>query len=247
VRLLTYNIKKGGAGREEALGEVIVSADPDVVLLQEATRPDVVARLSAITRMPHWATRPRASLGFLSRIPLAAHAWHRPFGSRHAFVEVVPARLDMRLFGVHLSAVHAAWTERRRVYELRKLLTSIRRHHDTFHVIAGDFNTLAPGEMLNIRTLPYRLRAMVWLSGGAIDWRTIQIVLEAGYVDAYRARGPVDAGVTFPTWAPHVRLDYAFVPARYAPRIASCRVIIGPAARLASDHFPLLVEFNEDG
>jgi len=247
VRLLTYNIKKGGTGREEPLRDVIASANPDVVVLQEATKPEVVERLASLTRMPHWATRPRTSLGYLSRVAIAEHAWHRPFGSRHAFLEIVPAGLGIRVFGVHLSAVHAAWTERRRTRELRALLTAIRRHQDAFHVIAGDFNTLAPGELLDIRTLPYRLRAMVWLSGGAINWRTIQVVLEAGYVDAYRLRGPVIAGLTFPTWSPHVRLDYMFVPARYKSRVTSCRVVMAPAAKAASDHFPLLVEFGQSG
>ena len=51
-------------------------------------------------------------------------------------------------FGVHLSAVHAAWTEQRRVYELRALLRSVDQHKDRFHVLAGDFNTVAPGDPL---------------------------------------------------------------------------------------------------
>ena len=57
-----------------------------------------------------------------------------------------------------MPGVHAAWTERRRVFEL-----------------------------LNIRRLAARLRALVWLSGGAIRWKTIATILEAGYADAFRA------------------------------------------------------------
>ena len=77
------------------------------------------------------------------------------------------------MFGVHLSALHAAWTERRRVFELRSLLRSVERHQHGFHVLAGDFNTLAPTENLDVARLPARLRPFVWLSGGRIRWRTI--------------------------------------------------------------------------
>ena len=43
LRILTYNIKRGGVGREEAIAAVINAAAPDIVVLQEASRPDVVA------------------------------------------------------------------------------------------------------------------------------------------------------------------------------------------------------------
>jgi exodeoxyribonuclease III len=245
MRLLTYNICKGGVGRERDIAAVIDASRPDIVILQEATRPSVVARVAGALDMPFWAARPGHSLGFISRIPIATHAWHRPFGSRHAFLEVVPEGKSMRVFGVHLSAVHAAWTERRRMWELRALLAGIRKHQAGFHVLAGDFNTLAPGAQLNVRALPMRLRALVMLSGGRVRWRTIDAVLDAGYTDAFRMSHPRDEGMTFPVWNPHVRLDYVFVPPSHASRIARCEVVRDARAARASDHFPLLVEFEK--
>jgi endonuclease/exonuclease/phosphatase family metal-dependent hydrolase len=152
----------------------------------------------------------------------------------------------VRIFGVHLSAVHAAWTERRRTMELRALLRTVRATAEPgFHVLTGDFNTLAPGEQLDARRLPPRLRPFVWLSGGSIRWRTIGQVLEAGYADAWRVAHPDDAiAFTFPTWDPHLRLDYAFVPAADAGRVRRCDVIQSADARAASDHFPLVAEID---
>ena len=240
LRLLTYNIRRGGSGREAALAAVIRSADPDIVIFQEATRPDVVEALARECGMPQRASRAGQSLGFMSRIEIANHAWHRPHGSRHAFLELAIAGRGARVFGVHLAAVHSAWTERRRLRELGQLLNSIRQHQEGWHVLVGDFNTLAPGELLDIRKLPYRLRTLVWLSGGRIQWQTIRAVLAANYVDGFRRLHPADAGVTFPTRAPHIRLDYVFVPDAIASRLRECRVLDGTAALDASDHFPLL-------
>ena len=241
-RLLTYNIQRGGAARVEAIAGIINACAPDVVVLQEATRPDVVQTLAERTGMADGRSFARQSLGYLSRRPVAHAAWHRPRLSRHAFIEVVPEGGALRIFGVHLSAVHAAWTERRRLFELRALLTSIAGHQHGFHVLAGDFNTLAPGEELDPRRLPPRLRPLIWLSGGRIKWRTIHTIVEAGYVDAFRASHPDDPGMTMPSWDPHVRLDYVFVPAPFRDRISAIEVVRDAAAAKASDHLPVVAD-----
>ena len=219
-----------------------VRTAPDLVVLQEATRPEVVERLAVLTSMATWGAKRGWSLGFLSRVALSHHTWQRPFLSRHAFLELALRGSDLRVIGVHLSAVHAAWTERRRTRELRALLAAIRAHAHGFHVLAGDFNTLAPGEELDKRRLPRRLRPFLWLSGGRIRWRTIHTVLEAGYADGWRLLHPEASSVpTFPTWDPHLRLDYVFIPSAFASRLARCEVVVDqPLLQAASDHLPLI-------
>jgi hypothetical protein len=61
----------------------------------------------------------------------------------------------------------------------------------------GDFTTLATGERLEARRPPARLRALALL-GGAIQWETIQILFNEGYVDGYRRLHPLERGFTFP-------------------------------------------------
>jgi len=244
LRLLSYNIRYGGTGREEALAAVVRSCAPDLVVLQEATRPAVVARLAQATGMTTWGARPDHSLGFMSRLEVAAHQWHRPPELRRAFLEL-EMRGGLRVFGVHLSAIHSDWNERRRLRELRALLAAIKQHQDGFHVMTGDFNTLAPGEELDMRRLPRRLKVLAWLGGRRIRWQTVQAMLDARYLDGFRALHASEAGFTFPTWDPHVRLDYVFVPAAGAARLKECRVVggDGPGAA-ASDHLPLLAELE---
>jgi endonuclease/exonuclease/phosphatase family metal-dependent hydrolase len=245
LRILSYNILRGGVGREQPLAAVINEQAPDIVILQEATRPDVVERLAQATGMTVNGAMRGRSLGFMSRVPIEEHRWVRPRWSQHAFLEIVPEGADMRIFGVHLSAVHAAWTEARRVRELRALLHAIKQHDRSRHVLVGDFNTLAPDERLDVSKLPLRLRVLVWLSGGRIRWQTIAIVLGAGYVDGFRLLQEGDPGLTFPTWAPHTRLDYVFVPAAFAERLTACHVVADHSSlREASDHFPVFAELR---
>jgi exodeoxyribonuclease-3 len=69
-------------------------------------------------------------------------------------------------------------------------------------------------------------------------------MLDEGYADVWRRLHPNDGGFTFPTWDPHVRLDYVFVPQRHATRVAVCEIVSQPPdlVKLASDHAPILVE-----
>jgi endonuclease/exonuclease/phosphatase family metal-dependent hydrolase len=248
LRLLSYNIRRGGAGREELLAQVIRGCDPDLVILQEATLPAVVERLSQQTGLPHWGARAGHSVAFISRVAVASFAWHPLVRAGRGFMEVSLAETQLRVFGVHLSAVHSEWTERRRLREVALLLGKVSEQEGGFHLLAGDFNTLAPNELLETRRLPPRLRPFIWLSGGRVRYRTIQVMLEAGYSDAYRLLHPDEPGYTFPTWDPHVRLDFVFLPAASADRLNSCRVITdGTAVPDASDHFPLLAQFEVNG
>ncbi|MEO5824023.1 MAG: endonuclease/exonuclease/phosphatase family protein [Vicinamibacteraceae bacterium] len=244
MRLLSYNIRHGGVGRIEALAAVIRRCAPDVVVLQEATRPDVVRALAVESGLREHGSHRGQSLGFLSRLAIAKAVWRRPMLSRHAFLELTLADSDVHVVGVHLSAVHAAWTERRRLIELASLLRTVKARQPGFHVLAGDFNTLAPGEPLDVQRLPARLRPLVWLSGGSIRWKTVSAVLAAGYADAWRRlHGQAETnGWTFPTWDPHLRLDYVFVPEGDAGRVTRCEVVTDPGVAAASDHLPLIAE-----
>jgi exodeoxyribonuclease-3 len=241
---MSYNIRYGGVGKERELAEVIRAVGPDVVMLQEATHPDVVAHLADVAGYPHHASRRAYSIGFMSRLPVQSYAWHQPRGARHAFLELVFAEPDLRLFGLHLSAWFSKWSERRRHFEIRALLEGIKQHQHGFHLLLGDFNALAPGERLVVEKFPRWIRAMVWVSGRDIARDTIQEMLDARYADVWRRLNPetIDPGYTFPVWDPHVRLDYAFVPTVYADRVASFEIVKSPeAVKTASDHHPIVV------
>jgi endonuclease/exonuclease/phosphatase family metal-dependent hydrolase len=254
VRLLTYNIREGGIGRAEEIAAVIKAARPDVVALQEATDPIVVERIAALAGFEFFGSRRFHSTGFLSNVPVLGYGWRHPPRTRHALLEVSLADGFPRLFVLHLRAWFSKWSERHRARELRGLLDGIReqlereRNAFAFHVLAGDFNALAPGERLDPSHMPRWIRGMIWLSGRDIARSTIEMMQSDGYIDAWRAlyaNRETEPGYTFPVWDPHVRLDYVFTPAEYATRFTACEVRrIPEIVRTASDHFPLLVEIS---
>ena len=245
LKLLSYNIRFGGNGREGQLAKVIRSVEPDLVVFQEAIDTRVIEKLAEETKYPFRAAQRAHSIAYLSRVPIAYHEWHYPAGAKHSFLEIVIEGSEARVFGLHLSAMFSKWSERRRAREIRALLQGIKRHQEGFHVLVGDFNTLAPGEILDVRPMPAWIRARVWMSGRDIQRETIQVMLDAKYLDAYRYLHPDVKGYTFPTWEPHVRLDYVFVPEVFSSRLKSCEVITQPGeVAMASDHFPLLAHIE---
>jgi len=246
LRLMSYNIRFGGVGREERIAEVIQQVEPDLVVLQEATRTDVVERLAAITGFQYHASRRNFSVAFLSRVEIESYEWHCPPDLRRAYMEIKLAGSDTRIFGVHLRATHSNLTERQRMREVRALLANINKYREGFHVLVGDFNTLAPGELLDMQKLPMRYRILAMVLGGRVTYRTIQIMLDAGYLDAYR-HFHTEPGFTFPAWDPHARIDYVFAPSEFIDRVVSCDVVTDiPEPARATDHLPLVAEIAID-
>ena len=103
MRILSYNICRGGRGKEALLCETIAGARPDIVVLQEATDPEVVERLAAGTGMAQWAAKRGQSLGFLSREKVRQYECIGAH-SRQAFLK--RAGQGGGLFGL-ISAVYA--------------------------------------------------------------------------------------------------------------------------------------------
>jgi exodeoxyribonuclease-3 len=242
LKLMSYNIRFGGVGREERIAEVIRHCDPDIVALQEATRAATVEHIAELTGMKYWGAKQSHSPAFISKVVVRHYEWHHHDHLQRPFLEI---ELDgIRIYNVHLRATHSNYTERGRMREVRALLDCIKDDSYEFHILVGDFNTLAPGELLNMQKLPMRYRVLAMLLGGRVTYRTIQIMIDAGYIDSYR-RLNTDHGFTFPAWDPHVRLDYVFVPKQFADRVMSCQVItdIDKPAK-ATDHLALVAQLS---
>ena len=242
-RLLTYNIERGGHDRDGALPRVINACAPDLVLFQEATRSgtssgspkhDGDGRMARLGRQIAGVPEPRAS---------RRHSGSGRGFSRHAFMEVVPRRSGP---GLRRAPQRRA---RRRGPRSDGFSSCARccaawRTTSTSSTYCSETSTRWHRNG-STSALAVRLRALVWLSGGRIRWRTIQSPGRR-----LRRRLPIkhpdEPGCTLPTSNPHVRLDYVFVPQAEAGRLLTCDVVRVPAAIDASDHFPVVADFDVD-
>ena len=251
-KVLTYNVHMW-AGRDgrmdvERLATIIESTGADVVALNEVLHPvhthysqtSPVADLANLLRMD-WAfgesNRTVQHAGWwgpvgnavLSRHPIAADANHylpklpgtqgRSLLAAH--IDVAPDR-QFTVFSTHLD--HAF--EGTRMWQLRGLLTTMQPHAAEPHVLMGDFNTPGPVGPRSKRLTPPVVRM---LKGN-------------GYVDAFMTAG-LGNHATFPMTFP-LRIDFIFVPEVLKPKLTSCQVVNGPLVDKASDHRPLMAEFD---
>lgn len=251
MRLMTYNIHRW-AGRDQRLdldrlAGVICDAGADVVGLNEVLHP--------VTMNEH-TYAPLAELAEKLNMRFAfgpsgwvdyGPGWQGPVGnallSRYPLTEVSNTLLprlpsskqrsllgatlaggpgrDLTAFVTHLD--HAF--EGTRLLQIQGVLRAMAQRGP--HFLVGDFNT--PGFVgRNMRLLlPPVLRMLA----------------AAGYQDAFHAVGN-GHGRTFPAQSPLVRIDFLFLPLRWANGLRSARALSGDIMHEASDHRPLLVEWG---
>lgn len=250
LRIMTYNIHRW-AGRDrrldlDRLAQVIRDSDADVIGLNEVLHPVTtqghtyapLAELAGQLQM-YYAFGPS---GWLDYGP----GWQGPVGnallSRYPLGEVtntllprLPTSKQRSLLGATITGgsvlgLTAFVTHLDHAFEGTRLLQMqgiLRRIAQRgAHFLVGDFNT--PGFLgRNSRhLLPPVLRAL----------------RRAGYQDAFHAVG-VGPAWTFPARSPLVRIDYLFLPARWAQGLRSARTLSCDMTSQASDHRPLLVEW----
>ena len=82
----------------------------------------------------------------------------------------------------------------------------------------------------------------LWAKSKAFTPPVVRLLRSKGYVDAYMKAGEGDHATFRYLWP--FRIDYVFVPAVMAPYLVSCRTLDSHLIDQASDHSPLLAEFN---
>lgn len=160
----------------------------------------------------------RYPIQHVQNILLRPVSWRKPRSVLRVTLDVEGVPLEV--FVTHLEHLLAP-VRHRQFAQIARVLRATRRPH----VLMGDFNTHTP------------VRARVWP-----EEPFIQQLRSWGYVDAFAAVGRGD-GRSYPSRFPLTRLDYIWVPQPWAAGLRRAWVITGPTARIASDHFPVVVEW----
>lgn len=246
MRVMTCNIWDGGADRLPLIAAVIRSQSPGVVALQEANsheRAEELARALGM-RLVFGEANNGYHVAWLSRLPITYSHNHRlPALSKTLLeIEVTWEGAPCRLFATHLASRHDGGEERV-ASEMRAIVELLRDNRASPHLLVGDFNTLAPGDMLT----PERPLSADVAERAEREYArprlSIPLLLAAGYVDCYRALHPEQSGYTYRSDAPLARIDYIFASPQMARRLRACERVEGELAGGASDHLPVWADF----
>lgn len=235
MRLLTYNIHKGVGGsdrryRIERIADVIAAEAPDLVCLQEVDRnvrrsrfhdqPALLAeRLGAVAHL-YQLNCPHKDGGYgnliLARWPFRRHAHVSLRIGRRKPRGAQLAVVESPAGPVHLINWHLGLAERERRWQVGHLL-----QHPEFlesahlpTLIAGDFN----------------------------DWRNTLGRHRFHEHDFIQATWPCRRFRSFPAWLAVAALDKVYY--RGGLHVRETRTVHSRLARRASDHLPLVVDFD---
>ncbi|MEK6756528.1 MAG: endonuclease/exonuclease/phosphatase family protein [Bacteroidota bacterium] len=242
IRVMTYNIHhaEGLDGKVDVdrIAKLILNARADVVALQEVDRGvertkriDILTRLSDLTGMTYAFGKTidyqegDFGNGFLTRFPILEernllYAMNRGGEQRGLLQLLLEARgEEIVVMNTHLDH-HEADSER--VFCANEIRNVARRYAPRPVIVCGDFND-EPGS------------------------RTLAMMKEE-FTDAWERVG-TGAGFTHPADSAKHRIDYIFVSKVLRQGEPASRVVLQPiSARVfpsrASDHLPLLVEFE---
>lgn len=242
VRLVSYNVFDGGRqgirpfARLELLAEVVSTAEPDIVVLQEADGWDAgghaaareFARLTGLQRFFVAPGNSDHATALFSRLPKMDAVNRSEEGFRHSCLEaVVTTERDTQLV-VLTTQLAAGRAEKRRAEDVERILKMAAEYAGAPIIIAGTLNAWSPED-----NPPERAPV-----------EAIQKLLDAEFVDAYRLLHKDAPGYTEPAAEPRWRNDYVFVSPELKDCVAACEPVSAGPVRKASDHLPVLLDLH---
>lgn len=254
MRITSYNILDGGTGRLDELAAVLERQRPDIVGLVEAEDADLVQALARRLEMDFIvsAGRKHAS-ALLSRFTIEQTINHAVISERFSrsaleAAVVVPAMGTVPIAVVHLHSRAFEADERVREKEVAALLDVMAGHRErgVSHLLCGDFNADPPTQKIDLEKAKKKTREAFEANGGFIPRRSIQRLLDAGYIDTLRAaRGDAaDVMTSFTTDRPGQRVDHIFAWGIQLQHVRDAWIDQGELTEKASDHFPVGAELN---
>ncbi len=261
MRVMTYNILDGGvdddgSDRWPLLLEVINTSKPDLLVLDECSHFDANGY-----RNLHRMERETGLRGLLAESTTGYHVAllvgtdidiieHHPLqGPHHAslWVRCVRRGLPFAILAAHL----CPFGGQTRLMEAEALTRAAKL--DEWVFIAGDMNAISPRDAHGYDTnqwLPRRRVRHLLPNSNDIDTRAMALLEASGMVDLAAHAGRAAPTVLTPLVEDHanyeVRLDYVFGSPPVVPWLTSVDVITTEAARRASDHYPLVVELDDE-
>ena len=187
----------------------------------------------------------------LSRWPILASAAHHltpvPDREQRGLLEARIALPTGKTFTAYVTHLDYK-TEDARLIQLRALRTWTVRDRNRPHVLMGDFNAISQWDfaerddaLAEVARTPKGEKVLNSEGGGP---KVIAQLEKAGYVDAYAQVGTPGASSFLGEEHPAVRIDYIFLSEALAPALTAAQIWQETPGEEASDHRPVLAEFD---
>lgn len=248
LRIMTLNLNYYGdrygdwSDRKDIIVDAIQKHHPQIVALQAVKRDpnrygglDQAEQLSrALPDYPHFTYEPAIvhpdgsadGNAFLSRFRIL-ETDYQPMtfipgldDPNHRIV--LHGLFDLPECPLNLFNAHFSWVEAQTEVNLPEALTYAQCFKG-YKIILGDLNTTPNSKLLE--------------SLVSEDW-----------TDSWQKMHPREAGFTFESGNPHLRIDYIWSDNELSSRIAAAEIVAnqpGPTGAYASDHFGLLASFED--
>src|SRR5258708_23956715 len=176
---MNFNIKDGGTGREQVILEVFRIIQPELILLQEVTDPNLVREWAANLKMEFVVAKGHSfrHVAIMSYFPIVSCSSYTPLHSLSrdylaATIEYAPAH-SLRVFGIHLIAQPFVPYEWLRLLEIRSILRHAAQDSDLPCLLGGDFNAVSPLDRPIIKTFPFRINMIIILQANRFPYAVI--------------------------------------------------------------------------
>lgn len=255
---MVYNIYQGGGERLQNIATVVRRENPDILGVLEANGwsdngQRTLRSYSEAIGLPYYflsKSNTEYDLALFSKeqpIAITAHrehVHHSVISAEFSFSDHDPILITL----VHLNP----FNEDARVAELQKLATMLAEHKTKKTVLMGDFNLISPHDPYNHQALLATLQAQGIKKFGetALRFDAFHVLESTGFRDAmaltnqpFAPTVPTPANADYAHAAP-LRLDYIFVSPALITSLTAAHVITAPPADRASDHYPLVADFN---
>lgn len=250
LRVMTYNIRDGGVDddgtdRLPLIYEIVQSVRPDILAVQEANELELrdYRRLFAFER----ATGLRGFLGLSGsghHGALFIRADLRPASLKMDHGPSYRALIELTLEGAGAVRVTVCAVHLDPISPERRLAGALECTKPPPAIVLGDFNNQRADDPGIPETWArFAPRYLARSGDQQPDDRLFTALERAGYVDLYRRLHPGQPGHTY-GGAGGLRIDYIFATEDLAAHAVTCDVIRTPETDRASDHFPVVADFD---
>lgn len=260
MKIMTYNIYRGGEERLPLIQQIIESEQPDVLAIQEACHWMESGRFDAIgdllnipsSQRIYSRSHPRSASGRIydlalySRFPVVtSKVFHDPETVWHSLLHVTLDHPFLKnVIVVHLSPKDEDW----RMKEVNRLTELLHTAKTQGCLLLGDLNALSPYDQYPSSLAAELQERGIVKFGNPSRFDMIQKLLDAGWVDGLNLeQKAIPLQMTVREGSEdkdhlNLRLDYIFVNRPLVSRIQKLSILDTEMSRKASDHFPVIME-----